>query len=304
MSTATLPACTDYLTRDAWLLARRNHIGSSDAAAILGEGYKSQSPLTIWMEKTGKAANELEGEWLECGQELQPAILRLASKRIELPVRECPPFAIYHHPTIACMGASLDGECEHPEWGFTPVEAKNVDGVLARDWADDEPPLKFNIQVQHQMACTGAQAGFVTGLIGGNRVRVKPVFRNERFIAALTERIEEFWDYVRRDVPPPVDASKATADAIYKLYGKPAPKSSVELPAEASDWAQCLEAAKAEIKDADERKTLYENHLKLAIGNAEVGYLPNGGSFSWKEQTTKAHMRRESTTRVLRYHKS
>lgn len=304
MATAAAPSFTDYITRESWLEARRNHIGSSDAAGILGEGYRGQSPFTVWMEKTGKCENELEGEWLECGQELQPAILRLASKRIELPVREAPAFAIFHHPTLACMGASLDGICEPPEYGFAPVEAKNVDGVLARDWADDEPPLKFNIQIQHQFACTGAQMGYVTGLIGGNRIRVKPVFRNDRFIEALEQRIAEFWDYVLKDTPPPVDASKATADAIYKLYSKPEDVS-IELPAEADDWALELEHANATIKEATELKKLNENRIKAAIGNATTGYLPSGtGSFSWREQYTKESLHKAYTSRVLRRHKS
>lgn len=302
MSIATLPTFTDYQTRPAWLSARRNHIGSSDAAAILGEGYRGQSPFTIWMEKTGKCENELEGEWLECGQVLQDAILKLAERRIERPVVAAGEFTIYHHPSIACMGASLDGRLADVP-AIIPVEAKNVDGVLSRDWNDDEPPLKFNIQVQHQMACTGAEFAYVVGLIGGNRVRVKSVARNDRFISALQERIEEFWECVTRDVPPEVDASKATADAIYKLYSNPS-DTSCDLPPDADAWAVELDEAKLAIKQAEEIKTLNENRLKAAIGSNSVGYLPSGGSFSWREQTRKEYVCKASTFRVLRYHRS
>lgn len=291
--------CRDYLDLDPWLEARKSLVGASDAAGILGVGYEGQSEFSVWMEKTGKATNELEGEWLECGQALQGAILSLASKRIGLPVEPAGDFTIYHHPSLACMGATLDGKTIHDELGFVPVEAKNVSGFLAKDWEDDEPPLKFNIQVQHQMACTGADMAYVVGLIGGNRVRVKPVRRNQAFIDVLQERIEQFWDYVVRDVPPPVDDSLATSHALAKLYGKEN-GDTIELPEESAEWAAELEQAKEKIKELVKIKTLNENRIKAAIGKATVGILPNGRWCQWRVEPRRAHDVKSSEPRVLR----
>ena len=44
---------TNQMERDKWLAVRQSGIGGSDAAAAIGlNPYKS--PLSLWMEKTGR----------------------------------------------------------------------------------------------------------------------------------------------------------------------------------------------------------------------------------------------------------
>ena len=55
-------ASTVGLDRQAWLAIRQRGIGSSDAAAAVGlSPYKS--PLTLWLERTGRQLPEDVSGW-------------------------------------------------------------------------------------------------------------------------------------------------------------------------------------------------------------------------------------------------
>jgi predicted phage-related endonuclease len=106
---------------------------------------------------------------------------------------------------------------EHPEYGLCVCELKDVGFHNRKEWENDEPPLKFAIQCQHQLAATGLEHAFIQGLIGRVPV-IKHVPRNERFIDAMLGKLAEFWDYVERGELPPIDASAATGRILAKLW--------------------------------------------------------------------------------------
>src|SRR4051812_25601533 len=71
--------CTieEHATREEWLRARMKGIGASDTAAILGEGYEDQSPITVWDSKRNEP------------REIDPAKLKRfnVAKRLEPAMR-------------------------------------------------------------------------------------------------------------------------------------------------------------------------------------------------------------------------
>jgi putative phage-type endonuclease len=297
-----LCGCEVFNSRLAWLEARRLRIQASDTAAIFGVGYADQSPVTIWESKVNPVADDDRGEarYLKIGKLMEPALRAIFSDETGMPCVPTGEFTIYTHPYISWLGATLDAATLHDEYGLCPVELKNVSNFNRDEWQDDEhPPLKFAVQVQHQLAVTGATHGFLLGLVGGNQPVVKVIERDERFIDAMLKRLEEFWGYVQRNELPPVDESIATSRALARIFRKPE-DSEVVLPDDAILWSGELEQAKETIKKAEAVKTAAENKLKAAIGNATYGVIPGGFSYSWKEQTRKEHVVAESTFRVLR----
>lgn len=286
-------------SRESWLAERRTLIGASDAASILGVGY--QSPFAVWAEKTGavECDDRDATEAMECGLALQPGILSLLRRRSGLDVIAEPDWSLRRHPYLSWLGCSLDAYVDDDEAGMGVVEAKNVGGYNASEWKDSEPPLRFNVQVQCQMAVTGATWAIVVGLIGGNRLVWHTVARDDTFIDRMVRALGEFWALVESRTPPPVDGSEHTARVLARMFPRD-DGSVVSLPDEAREWDSALVALKAQRSAIDKNVTLLENQIKAALGEASEGLLPDGGRYTYRAQTRKEYVCPESTFRVLR----
>lgn len=282
-----------YATREDWLTARASFLGASETAGILGCGYADQSPITIWASKVHGIADELEMKRLRIGVLMEPVLRELFTDETGIVLDDLPPWTVYRHAQFPWMGATLDGIA-----GGIPVELKNVGPYNRKDW-EGEPPLKFLVQVQHQIAVCDAPYGYLFGLIGGNEPVVTRVERHDRLIAIILQKLAEFWGYVERRELPPVDDSEATAKALSRLWSEE-PGKSVLLPYEALEWAERFEAAKEAKKAAEAEETKYGNLLKAAIADAECGDVPGFGRYSYKTQTRRAYTVEEATFRVLR----
>lgn len=291
----------EHLTEAEWLESRRSLVGASDTAGIFGVGYADQSAVTVWDSKVNgpRAFDQAKVKRLNIGKLMEPALRAIFAQESGQTCVSPGQFTIFRHKELPWLGATLDALTGHDEYGPCPVELKNVSNFAREEWEGDEPPLKYAVQVQHQLAVTGASHGFLLGLIGGNDPIIKTIERNERFIGAMLKRLEEFWGYVQRRELPPVDSSYATAQILAKLWPEDS-GATVALPAEAAEWDRELTEAKDVIKCAEARKLAAENLLKAAIGDATWGDLPGGGRYSWKTQTRAEHFVKESTFRVLR----
>jgi predicted phage-related endonuclease len=121
------------------------------------------------------------------------------------------------------MGASQDFETLDGE----PAEIKNVDRSIFHDpkngWATDGPelidaPIYFLIQVQHQLACKpGIPWGWIVPCVGGNRLYRMLIDRHPNMIAKIEQRVEWFWDTIRRGEEPSPNFEK-DSETITKLY--------------------------------------------------------------------------------------
>ena len=264
--------------RAAWLAERNTILGASESPSICGVGY--ESPYAVWARKCGLVpSDEEESELLEAGTLLQPAIIALARRRTGLDIREAP--LEIRRGVVPYVGCTLDAYYHDDEGLLVPVECKNVGLYNAGQWKDDLPPIRVNVQVQHQMYVAEAPRALVLGLIGGNRLVVREVPRDEGFIRVLLGVLRHFWGHVERKDPPPVDGSESTAETLAKLYDRET-GDEVELPDEAAVWdRERLEAIEAE-KAAKGRRAAAENALKAAIGSAAAGRLPGGGVYRWR----------------------
>lgn len=285
------------LSRDEWLLSRRAGVGASESPILFGVGYSGTSVFRLWADKRGLLpAEEDESEWLAIGREMEPALRSMFGSKTGLPSLPVPSLCI--HPEKHWLIASLDHATIDPEHGPCPVELKNVGEWNKSEW-EEGTPLRFQVQVQHQMAVTGAKCAYIMGLVGGRKREVRRIERDERFVAKLTSAVEAFWQLVEDNVQPPIDGSAASAAALLAMYPDPT-DTEVVLPAEADEWAAELADAKATIKEEEGRKTAMENKIKAAIGDASYGRLPGGGGFSWKLVERKGYVVEPTSFRMLR----
>lgn len=284
--------------RAEWLRARRDGIGGSEAAAVLGVNPYS-SAMDVYAEKLGlygePDVEESPSEYARWGKILEPFVLdelRRAEPSRKI-VRDGRLLRSRRRPFQIC---TLDGR-QYRRGSRYPglVEAKTT------KFSWDRIPEDLYAQVQHQFATTGLRWGTFAVW---NRTTVEfeyvDVEPDREYIDEISEREREFWDDVGRGVPPAPDGTDATAKALRAMYPSEVVGKSVDLAAELEDVADRLEELKREIKDGEGERKGLEAELKAAIGDAEEGLLPSGARYTYKTINRRETVQRASSFRSLR----
>lgn len=288
--------------RERWLQMRRSGIGASEIAAVLGESPWS-SAVEVYAEKIGAAPPRdlSDVEPVYWGSRLEPAIVSGYQDRTGRPVEHSGVLLrSTAHPWAMCTLDALttDGR-EGDPW---PLEIKNVGGRKAAEW-EDGPPPHYALQLQHQMLVTGAPRATAAALIGGQRLVWCDVERDEVTIRRIVAAGSRFWlEHVEAAKAPAPDGSESAARALAALYAHPTPGSIAHLDGALLEADAELAELKQTISALKKRSDELEAALKAAIGTAEMGVLPDGTAYSWKEQTRAEHIVKASTFRVLRRH--
>lgn len=304
-------------TRAEWEEARRiTGIGSSDAPAILGMS-RYKTPFQLYSEKLGLVPSDREEtEQLRWGNILEEPIAQRYSEETKRSVRNPKPhpgaFVIERSKTVDFMIAQIDRYTMRAPTGG-PEDALEAEGVLeiknahffmAQDWLDlQEPPAEFQIQLQHQLAVTGAKWGSIACLIGGVKFVWKDLARDDEFIDLLVTKEREFWSMLQNHVPPRIDGTEKTKAIIGKLHPKDNGLT-IELGVDALELVEEREALKADMKKAEERVTQIENTLKLAIGPNTAGAFRDGTVVTYKHQARAGYTVQATEYRQLRVARS
>lgn len=203
-----LPPGSDY---EEWLRMRRRGIGGSDCSGVMGMSAYA-SPYTVWEDKTGRAVELDVTEAILWGNLLEPVIREQTATRLGLTVTQCGTLRSLPRPW---QQFNPDGLFD--DGGL--LECKNTSAWMSGDW-DGQVPDHAELQTQHGMSVTGATHAWVAGLVGGNRLVIHHVDRDDSLIELINETEETFWcDHVLTDVPPPMDPSEATTKALQRRYG-------------------------------------------------------------------------------------
>lgn len=277
---------TKHLAREEWLAVRKTGIGSSDAAAAVGlNPYKS--PLTVWMEKTGRAhllpAIDVKDDSLPIfwGNLLEPIVAAQYSRRTGHRVRRINAVLQHPDPELHWMLANIDREVVGAE-GVQILECKTAGINGARSWADGVPEY-VQLQVQHQLAVTGKQAADVAVLIGGQKLEVHRIERDDVLIGRLIRLERNFWRYVETDTPPPAGATDSCELALRCLF--PADTGSTvdftenrELSAKFAD----LQALREKIEALQPLERELKHAIQQAMGDASVALFETG-RVTWRK---------------------
>ena len=181
------------------------------------------------------------------------------------------------------------------------LDAKNAAWFRAEDFANG-PPLGHQIQAQHYMAVTGRVRWHFAAVVGGNKLLVSTVDRDEAFIATLMATEEAWWQtHVVGRAPPEPDKSEATTRAIKRMFPRHAEGEVRALGDEFIEWRDRLDAAKADKSIAEDEIRELTNKITAAIGDAEFGLLPDGSGWKYRVEPRKEHVVKASEPRVLRY---
>ncbi len=303
---AKLPAyevVCDASDRVNWLDARYAGLGASEIAIVMGEAPAAWgSPLSLYAQKIGEYERDLSDvEAVYWGNKLESTIIEAYAERTgRNTAKEGFLLRSREHPWAMC---TLDGRTwevanDQHRW---PFEVKNVSAFRSDEWVDG-PPAYYFLQLQHQLLVTNEERATIAALVGGQRLIWADVRRDEETIRKIIYHGSRFWERVQaRDMPTP-DGSEATRKALQMLY--PDGSGTVVLPYTAIEAADELELVKADLRRLEERKAMIENTVRAAIGEAELGVMTDGRSFSWKLQHRRESTLPASSFRVLRLHQA
>jgi predicted phage-related endonuclease len=265
---------------------RRRHVGSSEVAALFNLSPHA-TRLELYLRKRGELPEpDLSAyEPALWGLALEAAIGQAVGERVGWSVRKVRRYLA--HPEVAGMGCSLDFEIVNHRRGAGILEIKTVDRRAFRDWQGGRPPIHYELQLQHQLACSRRTWGAIGVLVGGNELRVTSYERHHGAIARMEREVEVFWREVAEGRPPRPDyqADLATLAALYRHAAKGSfldlrhsarMRQLCEEHTAAADAERAArqrrETAKAELLDLiRDAETVWADGFRISAGTVEGG---------------------------------
>lgn len=285
--------------REQWLERRRDGIGGSDVAAIMGLSPYS-SPYKVFAEKVLGVSDDISdvpavywGNRLEAliGEEYQTNHPDRMVRRVN---------GIASSIGRPWAQASLDFEVKDPDLGWGVLEIKTAGDRRQHDW-DGGVPVYYQTQVTHYLSVTGRAFADVAVLIGGRDYREYRIMRDEDDIKAVEEAVDAFWrDHVLAQEPP--EAGGIDGKAVFESHSEAADGllESESVPKEVLAWR----AAKTRSDEADAALKEATAKLKELIGGNSGIKCPLG-EVKWlrNERTSfdSKRFRKENEEMFARY---
>jgi putative phage-type endonuclease len=249
-----------------WHAARRNGVGGSEVAPILGLSPWA-SRFSLWYAKAGLAetAFEMTPE-VEWGNRLEAAVLtKFQDEHPDLYVDT--DAGTFHHPDRPWQIANPDGLAYGPGPGIDSiVEAKTA--RWADGWGDpgtDEIPVYYRTQVLWYLDTFEVQRAHVAVLIGGSDYREYVVEHDPDEAAYLRAEVRRFLDSIEAGERPSIDEHTATYLVLRELHPE-IDDMTVEVSADlAVKWISARDRA-ARAKDDEQ---LAKSLLAEAMGTAK-----------------------------------
>ena len=206
-----------FNSRDEWLEARKNYIGGSDAAAVVGMNPYS-SNVDLWEIKTGRRqAEDISGDpRVKYGTDAEKHLRALFAL-------DHPQYAVgytehnmYLNDRYPWAHASLDGtlfEIETERRGVLEIKTTNIQSPAQKLKWENRIPDNYYCQVLHYLMVTEFDFAVLKAQLkwhnGADVVCVTKHYKIEREeviedIKFLENAEKEFYDYIKKDVRPPL----------------------------------------------------------------------------------------------------
>lgn len=183
------------MNQEAWHQWRREGIGSSDAAVILGVS-PWRTPLQLWNEKVYGDSGKKENWAMSKGKEMEPKARTWFENKMNVTLF---PQNLMHE-SIPWIRASMDGLDMEKEIAVEFKFPSQEDHSVA---VNNMIPEKYIPQVQHQLLVTGLDGMYYCSFDGSNGAIVE-VARDNAYIKAMLKEEQKFWDMVLKKEAPPL----------------------------------------------------------------------------------------------------
>lgn len=274
---------------------RKNWIGGSDVAAILGVD-PWRSARDVYASKLYDLA-DIESEQAQLGNALEPALMQFAQEQLGGGIQENVRCVLPH----IRLATNIDGIMQRGETR-TVVECKTsglVGGVWAvspewgEGWSADVPGY-VQAQVAAEMMAADADSGIVVALLAGRGVQYFQLDRDDAIESLIADRCSEFWECVAEQREPSGEVSIETAKRFHREPG-----ARCDISPELIDR---LEEARERRRAANDFYDSTQAEILTVLGQASAEEASDGTGrrVTYYEQTRKAYSVPEATFRVMR----
>ena len=250
----------------AWLEKRKHYVTGTDAGKLIGVSPWG-GKFAVWLDKTGRAAPVVETPAMKAGKKFESAILQMYAEEMNCKLEHVDGYQLITCDKYPRLGASLDG------WNHDlqiPVDAKNIKWKNEK-WGDawtDQFPEYYKAQLQVQMMVTGATFAHLAVMFSGQDFFIYSMEYDEEMAQKILDASDEFWPFVERDKMPEADGSDEATEYIKSEFARGDAATVKEPTEEILEALKGLQKAKLDEKDAQNRKTEFENRIKLFMGDA------------------------------------
>lgn len=286
--------------RAAWLAERRNGIGASDVAGILGLSPWS-SPYSIWADKVFGSDDEGESLAMEFGRRAEVMVAPWFTEKTGLYVGgEQTPWVHPNHNHHRC---TIDGLVyEHPSpldpTGFLKYEPVGeylgaleikCTSATPKEWEEDGIPIQYQCQAQWTMHVTGTDHLWFAVLhlaFGRPDLQVYELARDQVDVDLIVTAVDAFWhDHVLTGQPPETDGHPATTYATKHLPASAG--DTVDITPELIATVAAVAGLKNQRKGLDEQIETRENAIRAALGFATEGHFDGQLMVSHRPQSKR-----------------
>lgn len=215
---------TSTLTEDDWLAYRRQGIGGSDVAAVMGV-----SPFCtlrdLYYDKCGiEDMIKEEDNWVakEVGHRLEELVAKIFAYKTGYKV-----FAVrklFRHPVHSFMQANVDYFVELPDGRIAILECKTTNYNCQDKWKDGAVPIHYEWQCRHYMCTMNIDCAYIACLYGNNENEFfyRRIDRDMAIEKDMIEMEENFWNehVVKRVEPPYTESGALVLESIRRHYGE------------------------------------------------------------------------------------
>ena len=276
------------MDREQWLEERKKTIGGSEIGAILGLN-PWQSAYSLWAERTGRIPAFDGNLQTKLGTFLEEFVAKLFEETSGKKVQRTN--YIYRNDRYPILHASPDRLLVGEDAG---LEIKTTSAYNSGKFRGEDFPGQYYAQAVQYMMVTERRQWYIAVLVGNTDFHIyhlhrdpmdKPAFCDGSLLVedgeveALYKEAETFMDCLTRDVPPALDGSDATHDALAAVYaqgGEP-PKQLFGRDGMVERWLEL----KKQIAALSDEKDEIQNVLCADLGNSEMGSA-GAHKVSWK----------------------
>lgn len=266
--------------RAEWLEYRKDGIGSSEVATILGLN-PWETPYQLWRRKKGLDAPKDETFAMKAGHYLEDAVSQFWTDETGREViKSSAGDWLYKNTEKGFLQASPDRTF------WIPGKPKNNDnkGILECKTTQmsidaDDLPKHWFCQVQYQLGVAELQQGSLAWLCSGREFGYKDIAFVPDFYGWMIEEIERFWvDNIIGNIEP---EATSVADVITK-YARHTDGKIIEVTEDIAQTCAQLKEVREQISALESTKDELEAKIKLGFGDAEA--ISYGGSTlaTWK----------------------
>jgi len=207
-------------TWEEWLELHDQHLGASDAGAIMGLS-PYQTPLSVFMTKKGMVKRQ-ENEFTRWGKLLEEVIRREFVKDFRevetgksIEVYSC--HSMYESTKHPFMCVDPDGLVMiNDQLGL--LEIKSTTRAQARYWKDESLPDQYFAQVQHGMYVLDLPFSLVVCLMD-KKLLWRTVPARKVFMSEMVRMEKRFWEeFILKDQMPGPSGNEIDTDLLLEYY--------------------------------------------------------------------------------------